>query len=225
MKIRRLIVILLILILFLLVIYNSINIKREPFARNYVDMPNYNIQEISNFLTNEECDKIIQLSNGKMFPSKIYSTREDILSSESRISNQCWINDSDPIIKNISEKIKKYTNTDNKFYEELQVVNYKKGGFFKPHYDPCEGNENECSRMNGSNGPRYLTILFYLNDGFKGGETLFPHINKSVKPEKGKAVIFQNVDKNGVIIKQALHGGQPVIDGEKWIANKWVHLY
>lgn len=78
--------------------------------------------------------------------------------------------------------------------------------------------------MNQNNGPRYLTVLFYLNDNFDGGETIFPKINKLVKPEKGKAVIFQNVNNNGVIITQALHGGKPVKNGEKWIANKWIRL-
>ena len=73
-------------------------------------------------------------------------------------------------------------------------------------------------------GPRYLTVLFYLNDNFEGGETIFPKINKLVKPKKGKAIIFQNVDNNGVIITQALHGGEPVKNGEKWIANKWIKL-
>ena len=76
----------------------------------------------------------------------------------------------------------------------------------------------------GVYGPRYLTVLFYLNDVPEGGETVFPNINKSVKPEKRKVVIFQNVNDDGVIIKQAFHGGEPVKEGEKWIANKWIRI-
>ena len=79
-------------------------------------------------------------------------------------------------------------------------------------------------RVNGDNGPRLLTVLFYLNDDFEGGETIFPKINKVVKPQKGKAVIFRNVDNDGVIISQAVHGGEPVKNGEKWIANKWIRI-
>ena len=106
----------------------------------------------------------------------------------------------------------------------MQVVNYQKGGFFKPHYDACEGAKEFCHRMNGNIGPRYLTVLFYLNDNFDGGETVFPKINKTIKPKKGKAIIFKNVDDNGVVINQSLHGGEPILSGEKWIANKWIHI-
>jgi prolyl 4-hydroxylase len=212
------------LIILAILVYNY-TYNKEMFVDGvkYTDIPNYDIKEIPNFLTHEECNKVIELSNGKLFPSKVYSQNEDLLSNDSRISQQCWLTDDNPLIKDISERVKQFTNTIGK-QEQLQVVNYPKGGFFSPHYDACEGNEGYCSRMNGSDGPRLLTVLIYLNDNFEGGETVFPKINKSVKPEKGKAVIFRNVDENGVIITQALHGGEPIKSGEKWIANKWIRI-
>ena len=190
----------------------------------YINIHDYDIKEIPNFLTHEECNKIIELSKGNMVSSKVYSHDEDLFDTKTRISEQCWLKDDNIIIKDITERIKLHTNTYNNYYEELQVVNYKPGGFFVPHYDACVGDKDTCQRMNQNNGPRYLTVLFYLNDNFDGGETIFPKINKLVKPEKGKAVIFQNVNNNGVIINQALHGGEPVKNGEKWIANKWIRL-
>jgi prolyl 4-hydroxylase len=212
------------LVILSVLVYNYVY-NKELFVNGakYTDIPNYDIQEIPNFLTPEECDKIIELSNGKLFPSRIYSQNEDLLSNDSRISKQCWLTDDNPLIKDISDRVTKFTNTTGK-QEQLQVVNYPKGGFFSPHYDACEGDESYCSRMNGSDGPRLLTVLLYLNDNFDGGETVFPKINKSVKPKKGKAVIFKNVDEHGVIITQALHGGEPIKSGEKWIANKWIRL-
>ena len=224
----NIILVIIILIIFILIykcackyVYNDL----ELFSNNtlYVDKDDYDIIEIQNFLTNEECDKIIELSKGNMFSSKVYSQNEDLYDNKTRISQQCWLNDNNSFIKNITDKVKSYTNTYNNYFEELQVVNYKPGGFFRAHYDACVGNKYECERLN-KEGPRYLTVLFYLNDNFEGGETIFPKINKLVKPEKGKAVIFQNVDNNGVIITQALHGGEPVKNGEKWIANKWIKL-
>jgi len=224
----NIILIIIILIIFILIyrcaceyVYNDL----ELFSNNtlYVDKDDYDIIEIQNFLTNEECDKIIELSKGNMFSSKVYSQNEDLYDNKTRISQQCWLNDNDLFIKDITDKVKSYTNTHNNYFEDLQVVNYQPGGFFTPHYDACVGNKTNCERMN-KEGPRYLTVLFYLNDNFEGGETIFPKINKLVKPEKGKAVIFQNVDNNGVIITQALHGGEPVKNGEKWIANKWIKL-
>jgi hypothetical protein len=191
----------------------------------YVRMPDYEVHEIPNFLTSEECDRIIALSKDKLSDSKVYSDQEDLYQSNSRQSKQCWLEDDDNLVKSISDRVKTITNTQNRHQEHLQVVNYQAGGFFSPHYDACEGTTTYCSRMNGSQGPRYLTFLIYLNDEFEGGETVFPKIKKEVKPKKGKAVIFQSVDQDGVIIKEALHGGKPVKNGEKWIANKWIRLY
>lgn len=191
----------------------------------YTNQPDYDIIEIPNFLTPEECNQIINMSHNQLFPSKIYSDKADKLSDGDRSSKQCWLNDHDhPLVQKISDTVKQHTNTQTHHQEPLQVVNYTKGGFFQPHYDACEGDETFCERMNGTAGPRYITFLIYLNDNFQGGETVFPEINKTVKPALGKAVIFQNVDKNGIVITQALHGGEPVKTGEKWIANKWIRL-
>jgi prolyl 4-hydroxylase len=44
-----------------------------------------------------------------------------------------------------------------------------------------------------------------------------------VKPELGKAIIFYNIDNNLIVIKESLHGGLEVINGNKWIATKWIH--
>lgn len=190
-----------------------------------VDLLDYDVEEIPNFLTSEECDSIIELSKDKLFPSRVYTDESDVHDTKSRISSQCWLTDDNhPIIEKISQKVYDYTGTHGNHQEQLQVVNYNKGGFFTPHYDACDGNVEFCKRMNDSHGPRLLTFLIYLNDEYTGGGTTFPHINKTVTPEKGKAVLFYNVDKNGHIINQAFHGGNPVEHGNKWIANKWIRI-
>ena len=72
-------------------------------------------------------------------------------------------------------------------------------------------------------GPRYITFIIYLNDDFKNGETFFPNINKKIIPKTGKAAIFYNVDDKGLILQKSLHTRLDVKNGEKWIANKWIH--
>ena len=58
------------------------------------------------------------------------------------------------------------------------------------------------------------------------GETDFPKINVSVKPNKGDVVVFHNTLLNDSatypkINPKSLHGGMPVIMGEKWMVNLW----
>jgi prolyl 4-hydroxylase len=63
----------------------------------------------------------------------------------------------------------------------------------------------------------------YLNDGFEGGNTAFPKLGASIVPKKGKAVLFWVSDpETRDLFEETLHGGDPVTEGEKWIATQWV---
>jgi hypothetical protein len=44
----------------------------------------------------------------------------------------------------------------------------------------------------------------------------------SVKPRKGSAIIFYSQHPNGTLNYNSLHGGCPVLKGEKWAANLWI---
>ena len=62
----------------------------------------------------------------------------------------------------------------------------------------------------------------YLNDVAEGGETTFPSIHLTVSPKKGSAVYFEYCNSRGQVDPLSLHAGQPVLQGEKWIATKWM---
>jgi prolyl 4-hydroxylase len=62
----------------------------------------------------------------------------------------------------------------------------------------------------------------YLTDDYKGGGTLFPHLNLTVKPLKGRAVIWSGVKEDKEINPDGFHGGLPVQDGRKTVCNLWV---
>jgi len=51
---------------------------------------------------------------------------------------------------------------------------------FKMHIDADSWNMSK----------RFLAIIFYLNDGFEGGETTFIKHRKTITPKQGKCVIF-----------------------------------
>jgi prolyl 4-hydroxylase len=62
----------------------------------------------------------------------------------------------------------------------------------------------------------------YLSDVEVGGETIFPTIGLSVKPKVGSAVYFEYCNSLGQVDPLSLHGGSPVLKGEKWIVTKWM---
>lgn len=211
----------LIIILFVYILFFNNNNNQS-----IVSYSSYDIEEIPDFLTSEECDTIIGLTEGKMFKSHVYSSNLDVFDTDTRKSMQCWLNDDNSLVKDITNRVKNLVQVKNPIkYEELQVVEYEAGGLFKEHYDACVGSKSYCGRMNEVyKGPRLATLMVYLNDSYKGGGTHFPLLNKTVIPKKGKAVLFYNIDENGDIIRESLHEGMPVLYGKKYICNKWIHL-
>jgi prolyl 4-hydroxylase len=76
---------------------------------------------------------------------------------------------------------------------------------------------------------RFATVLFYLNEGMKGGETSFPRWKNAetdevlkVVPEVGKAILFYNQLPDGNYDDLSQHAAMPVLAGEKWLTNLWV---
>jgi prolyl 4-hydroxylase len=66
------------------------------------------------------------------------------------------------------------------------------------------------------------TLIAYLNDVEQGGETVFPKLGLAVIPQRGNAVYFEYCNSRGQVDHATLHGGNPVISGEKWLATKWM---
>ena len=59
-----------------------------------------------------------------------------------------------------------------------------------------------------------------LHTAQHGGATTFPDVALDVAASKGNAVFF-SYDKPSPITR-TLHGGAPVVQGEKWVATKWL---
>ena len=113
------------------------------------------------------------------------------------------------------ERCLKYTDRPIRNCEKLQVVRYRAGGHYKPHQDAFKDDENM----------RLYTFILALNDDYTGGETVFPNLNKAYKLKAGDALFFDTVNNYNFITSKALHGGNPVKSGDKWICNLWVRKY
>ncbi len=96
--------------------------------------------------------------------------------------------------------------------EPLHVLRYMPGQEFRPHLDALPGVSNQ----------RAWTALVYLNDGYEGGETIFPELGLSVRARAGDALIFRNVDCDGRADPRTRHAGAPVTRGAKWLASRWI---
>ena len=218
---------------------NNFEIEELKFSTDFDDGNDYIITKFHKFLSNEECDAIINFSNKKgMEKSKVYSQTNNgtsLINLDDRISEQLWLSDNDTNedfeIQKIVNKIHTLNESITKIpkinQENIQVVKYNKGGFYKEHYDACSYDAEKCKNMNNNSGQRITTLLIYLNDNFEGGETKFTHekVKLNVKPEKGMAILFYNVSSkdNDIVHPLSLHTGSELLSGEKWICNVWSH--
>jgi len=82
---------------------------------------------------------------------------------------------------------------------------------------------NEASRSSiARSGQRVSTLVTYLNDVPAGGETSFPELGWAITPRLGHAAYFEYCDSRGVVDWRSVHAGNPVLEGEKWVASKWM---
>ncbi|XAR54602.1 Procollagen-proline dioxygenase [Bertholletia excelsa] len=194
------------------------------------------------FLTDEECDHLISLAKSELKRSAV----ADNLSGESKLSevrtsSGMFISKAkDPIVAGVEDKISMWTFLPKENGEDIQVLRYEHGQKYDPHYDYFADKVNIAR-----GGHRLATVLMYLSNVEKGGETVFPSAEESlrhrthksdddlsecakkgvaVKPRKGDALLFFSLHPTAVPDPSSLHGGCPVVKGEKWSATKWIHV-
>lgn len=177
------------------------------------------------FLTSEECDYLISYAAP-------YLTRSTVVDNESenarvidgRTSEGMFMPDhhGDPIISAIEDRIALLTMISKRNGENIQVLRYQEGGEYLPHYDWFDPQTvgGQYHMLRG--GQRVASFLMYLNEPEAGGETVFPMLNIKVIPKKGMALLFYDCRLDGSVDQFTLHGGAPVIKGQKWLATKWL---
>jgi prolyl 4-hydroxylase len=65
-------------------------------------------------------------------------------------------------------------------------------------------------------------MLVYLNEGYKGGETLFTRTGFKFAGRRGDGLLFRNARSGAIPDPDAEHAGLPVLSGDKVIASRWI---
>jgi prolyl 4-hydroxylase len=174
---------------------------------------------LNNFLTQEECEKVIQISETLLKPSAIKgSNRDDFF----RTSETCYLNLlGDECIKQIDDKIAYMLGIRASYSEGIQAQKYSVGQGFKAHTDYFDPNTTLFEKHDVKLGQRTWTFMVYLSDVEEGGETYFPRIDKIFYPQRGQAIIWNNLYEDGSPNRDTLHQSMSVIKGTKFIITKW----
>jgi len=117
----------------------------------------------------------------------------------------------------ITQRAARLVGVDEAHFEPFQLLKYSPGEFYKEHhdhrgyYDPVTGYPD-----------RPITILLFLNDVSEGGELKFEKLGLEFKPRIGDAVIWSNVDSDGLADPDMVHEAKPPKKGMKMGVNVWI---
>ncbi|KAF7809616.1 putative prolyl 4-hydroxylase 10 [Senna tora] len=216
--------------------------REEGWGEQWVEIVSWEPRAFvyHNFLTKEECEYLIDIAKPHMHKSTVVDS-ETGKSKDSRVrtsSGTFLSRGRDKIVRNIEKRIADFTFIPVEHGEGLQVLHYEVGQKYEPHYDYFQ---DDFNTKNG--GQRIATVLMYLTDVEEGGETVFPaakgNISSvpwwnelsecgkkglSIKPKRGDALLFWSMKPDATLDPSSLHGGCPVIKGNKWSSTKWMRV-
>ncbi|NXA20642.1 P4HA3 hydroxylase, partial [Ibidorhyncha struthersii] len=194
----------------------------QPAKKEMVQIRPY-VALYHDFISDAEAETIKGLA-GPWLQRSVVASGEKQQKAEYRISKSAWLKDTaDPVVRALEQRIAAVTGLDLRppYAEYLQVVNYGLGGHYEPHFDHATSRKSPLYRMKSGN--RIATVMIYLSAVEAGGSTAFIYANFSVPVVKNAALFWWNLRRNGDGDGDTLHAGCPVLAGDKWVANKWIH--
>jgi prolyl 4-hydroxylase len=198
--------------------------------------------EIDNFLSDAEVDHILDIVANQHKLKRSETGTGEV--STTRTSKTTWVpRHTDPVMDAVFRRVADALRMDEALLrrrkederpdmetraginEDLQIVHYDVGQEYTAHHD--FGYDSELRPDSPS---RFVNLCMYLNDVPEGGTTSFPRWRNAetnepihMKPKKGKAMIFYMLNPDGNKDDLSQHAANPVIEGEKWFANLWIH--
>jgi prolyl 4-hydroxylase len=185
-------------------------------------MHNPRVVVFGDLLSDEECDALIELARPKLARSLTVQAKTggEEINADRTSSGMFFQRGENELVRRLEDRIGRLLNWPVENGEGLQILHYTPGAEYKPHYDYFDPNEPGTPTILKRGGQRVGTLVIYLGEPQKGGGTVFPDVGLEVAPKRGNGVFF-SYDRAHPSTK-SLHGGAPVLAGEKWIATKWL---
>ena len=183
------------------------------------------IAVVHDFISQEECEEILAYSWQNMERSTVASKDGKGQKHDKRTGSNTWLqHDASPIIKGVADRISQMVRMPLKNAEPFQVVYYKENEEYDYHWDSFDESDDVATEEYTKNGgQRLITVLGYLRDVPKGGETGFNHLGVNIQPRRGSVIVWWNVEPNTTKREiKSQHAGLPVLEGEKYAFNLWV---
>lgn len=174
------------------------------------------------FLSKDECDRLVETARPRMQRSLTTDIRTgaDKVDAVRTSRGMFFSRGETPLVAAIEARIARLLRWPLENGEHLQLLHYRPGERYEPHYDYFDPNGAGTAAVLSRGGQRVATFLMYLREPERGGETTFPDLGLQFAAKRGSALFFSY--PNAHPSSMTRHGGAPVTAGEKWVATKWL---
>ncbi|WP_306171875.1 2OG-Fe(II) oxygenase [Variovorax sp. KK3] len=173
-------------------------------------------------LSDEECEALILGARQRLARSLTVEAKTggEALNVDRTSDGMFFERGENPVVARLEQRIATLLRWPLEFGEGLQILRYSPGAQYRPHYDYFDPSEPGTPTILRRGGQRVATLVMYLQEPDQGGATTFPDVGLEVAPKRGTGVFF-SYDRPDPGTR-TLHGGAPVLSGEKWVATKWL---
>jgi predicted 2-oxoglutarate/Fe(II)-dependent dioxygenase YbiX len=169
-----------------------------------------------NIIPQQHIQELLNLTNQPTSHASVGSGKEKI---ELQTRNTEWYPIPYPVLQNlISATMSCYkTFMESKYHAEIkniepvQFLSYPVGGHYIEHNDSENFENGQWTRI----ANRDISILFYLNDNYTGGELEFTTLGLKIKPKTGMMIAFPSY-------KEFAHKVHPVTSGMRYSLVTWL---
>lgn len=169
-----------------------------------------------NIIPQQHIQELLNLTNQPTSHASVGSGKEKI---ELETRNTEWYPIPFPVLQNLTSAtmscyktfIDPKYNAEIKKIEQIQFLSYPVGGHYIEHNDSENFENGQWTRI----ANRDISILFYLNDNYTGGELEFTTLGLKIKPKTGMMIAFPSY-------KEFAHKVHPVTSGMRYSLVTWL---
>ncbi len=175
-----------------------------------------------NLVSDEECEALIAAARVRLARSLTVETHTggEALNVDRTSDGMFFERGENEVVARLEQRIADLLQWPVEYGEGLQILRYAPGAQYRPHYDYFDPAEAGTPSILKRGGQRVGTLVMYLQEPAQGGATTFPDVGLEVAPKRGTGVFFSYERPDPAT--RTLHGGAPVVAGEKWVATKWL---
>ena len=177
------------------------------------------------FVSGRVCDWLIDRARGRLERARVYDAgRHTDVVDDSRTNSFAVFNamEADLVHLLVQTRMAAGCGQPVSHMEAATVLHYGVGETIGYHYDFVDPQHPNYAEEVRTRGHRVATFLVYLNDGYEGGETVFPRIGVRHAGRRGDGLLFVNTLPDGQANPRTLHAGEAPTRGEKWVFSQFV---